>query len=101
MLTQTLILLGSFVVASPGLATSHQADLRQQTFRLAYLEGELTEPVAYGRGDGRAEDLFRGMPGVVCTLKVLRANPRVDPRMSRPVGRAVDSGMVVRSPCAE
>jgi len=42
-----------------------------------------------------------GTTSIVCHIRVLRADPQVDPGSTRPVERSIDREMVVRSTCAE
>jgi hypothetical protein len=40
-------------------------------------------------------------PNTTCAVRILRADPRVDPGMAWPVPRQVDAEMVRKSPCAK
>ena len=49
----------------------------------------------------KGHEAEEGIPRVICTLQVLRADPDVDKGIDRPVAPPVDDKMVAPSPCRQ
>jgi hypothetical protein len=91
-----LVLLGAFAFRSPVQTSVESSTTSKAAAEQAKTHPDIAEEQVLPTGK-----IPVLQPQLNCTLRVLRADPHLDPGMLRDVVREVDPRMVVRSRCAD